>query len=164
MAVGGTHLEISERLHELLAHPGQFDKLRENPSLVRQAVEEVLRCGPAHPFALRVVAETFQWQGRTLRKGDEVFLGVAAANRDPRVMPDPDRFDLTRDRYEQRHLSFGFGAHHPLCASLVRLELETLFDVLLIQLPGLRLDGERLPRLKCHSLLYRGFEALPLRW
>ena len=159
-----TEDQLGNGLHELLVHTAQFEKLRQTPSLLRAAVEETLRFSPAQPFAHRVVGETFQWQGRTLRKGDEVFLGVGAANRDPRGVADPDQFELTRDPYGQKHLSFGFGAHHRLCAGLVRLELESLFTAVLTHLPGLTLDAPRLPRLKCHSLLYRGFETLPVRW
>ena len=153
---------LGNGLNELLAHPEQWRRLRADGSLLRGAVEEVLRFSPAVPFVHRVAAETFLWQGRSVRKGDEVFLGLAAANRDPAVVEDPERFDITRDPYGQRHLSFGFGAHHNLSAGLIRRELETLLEVVLEELPNLRPDPERLPQLKCHSLLFRGLETLPV--
>lgn len=153
---------LANGLNELLVHPEQLERLRADGSLVRAAVEEVLRFSPAQPFVHRVATETFSWHGRCVHKGDEVFLGLAAANRDPAVVPEPERFDITRDPYEQRHLSFGFGTAHSLSAGLVRRELETLLCTVLEELPHLRLDPRRLPQLKCHSLLSRGFETLPV--
>jgi cytochrome P450 PksS len=112
----------------------------------------------------RIAVEDFQLRGKTIKKGSVVFMGMAAANRDPAVFPDPDRFDITRDNTHQKHLSFSFGPHHCIGAGLARRELEIAFEVLLDRLPGVRLDEERPPQLKCHSLMFRGFESLHLRW
>jgi cytochrome P450 len=155
--------QLSNGLHALLTSPTELHKLQEDPGLVRSAVEEMLRYDPPIPWIHRVVVETFELRGRTLRQGDMVFLGMAAANRDPEAFPRPDHFDISRDHH-QKHLSFAFGPHHCLGAGLARRELEVALSVLLERLPGLRLDEERLPRLKCHSLLFRGFESLPVRW
>lgn len=156
--------QISNGLHDLLAHRDQFHKLQEDRTLVRSAVEEMLRYNPAVPFMHRIAAETFQLRGKTIRKGDVVFMGLAAANRDPEAFPDPDRFDITRDSNHQKHMSFTFGPHHCLGAGLARRMLEITFEVLLERLPGLRLDPEQLPQLKCHSLMFRGYESLTVRW
>ena len=155
---------LGNALHVLLVHPEQLRLLRAEPSRMRAAVEEVLRMSPAHPMVRRVATETFSWGGRILRKGDAVLLGVATANRDPSVIADPERFDITRDVYAQKHLSLGFGTHQCLSAGLVRRELEVLLEVLLTVLPDVCLDEERPARLKRTGPLSRGFETLSVRW
>ena len=91
-----------------------------------------------------------------------VFLGIAAANRDPDVFADPGRFDITRQN--NKYVSFAFGPHLCLGAGLARRELELALRTLLRRMPDLRLDEQRPPRLKCNSLLFRGFDSLPVRW
>jgi cytochrome P450 len=154
--------QLSNGVHTLLTHPEELRKLRENPSLMKSAVEEILRYVPAVPFMHRIATEDIELRGRTIPRGQLVFLGMAAANRDPAVFPDPDRFDITRQN--NRHLSFAFGPHMCLGAPLARLELEIGFETLLRRLPELRLDETQQPRIKCHSLVFRGFDSLPVRW
>lgn len=161
--LGAVTDQLGNGLHELLLHPGQKRMLRLDRSRMRPCVEETLRFQPAQPLLRRTVGETLSLRGRTLHKGETVFLNAAAANRDPRVFMDPERFEPTRDSARQKHLTFGFGLHHRLDAGLIRHEMEALFEVLLEELPGLHLDEERLPRLKCHSPLARGIEMLPVR-
>jgi cytochrome P450 PksS len=156
--------QLSNGIYTLLTHPEQLQRLQQDPTLVRTAVEEVMRFNPAVPFMHRMAMETIELRGKTIKQGDMVMLGMAAANRDPAVFPDPDRFDITRDHAHQKHMSFGFGSHHCLGAGLARRELEIAFEVLLERLPGLRLDETKEMRVKCHSLLFRGFDALPIRW
>jgi cytochrome P450 PksS len=155
---------LSNTMHELLTHPEQLQMLRDDMTLVKNAVEEVLRYRPPLPFFVRIASETFQLHGRTIKQGDVVFLGMAAANRDPSVFPDPDRFDIKRDFSQHKHLSFGFGAHHCLGSGLARRELEIAIEELLQRMPGLRLDEEKPATVKCSSLFFRGFESLPVRW
>ncbi len=164
--VGHTLLtdQLGNGIHDLLMHPEQLQKLREEPGLVRSAVEEILRYNPAMPFLDRLASESFELHGQLLREGSRVFLGMAAANRDPLVFPEPDRFDITRLSAKQGHLSFGCGPHPCLGAHLVRGGLETALEVLLQRLPGLRLDEDRPPRRKSPSLTFRGFESLHVRW
>ncbi|KFE67682.1 cytochrome P450 [Hyalangium minutum] len=154
--------QLSNGVHMLLTHPEQLRKLRENPGLMKSTVEEVLRFCPAVPFIHRIAAEDFELRGRKIQKGQLVFLGMAAANRDPAVFPDPERFDITRQN--NKHLSFAFGPHMCLGAPLARVELEIGFTALLERMPGLRLDEEQPPRIKCNSLVFRGFDSLPVRW
>lgn len=154
--------QLSNGVHTLLTHPEELRKLRGNPSLMKSAVEEILRYVPAVPFMHRIATEDIELRGRTIQRGQLVFLGMAAANRDPAVFPDPDRFDITRQN--NRHLSFAFGPHLCLGAPLARLELEIGFETLLRRLPELRLDEAQPPRIKCHSLVFRGFDSLPVRW
>ena len=156
--------QLSNGIYELLINPEQLKLLREDPGLLPSAVDEMMRYAPAVPFFHRIVAEDLELRGKTLRKGDLVFLGMAAANRDPAVFPNPNRFDITRGHLHSRHMTFGHGPHHCLGAGLARRELEIAIEVILRHLPGLRLDEEQAPRLKYHSLVFRGFEQLPVKW
>jgi cytochrome P450 len=154
--------QLSNGVHDLLTHPEQFELLKQQPHLCRSAVEEMLRYTPAVPFMHRVAVEDIELRGRTIRKGQLVFLGIAAANRDPTVFAHPDRFDITREN--NKHVAFAFGPHLCLGAGLARRELEIALQALVHRMPGLQLDEQRPPRLKCNSLLFRGFDSLPVRW
>jgi cytochrome P450 len=155
--------QLSNGVHALLTHPEQLRKLQQNPALMKSAVEEILRYCPAVPFMHRIATEDFELHGKRIQRGQLVFLGMAAANRDPAVFPDPESFDITRPN-ANRHLSFAFGPHMCLGAPLARLELEIGLEALFRRMPGLRLDQEQPARIKCNSLLFRGFDALPLCW
>ncbi len=154
--------QLNNGVHVLLTHPEELRKLKEDPSLIKSAVEEILRYCPAAPFIHRIATEDFELRGRTIRRGQLVFLGMAAANRDPAVFSEPDRFDITRQA--NKHVSFAFGSHICLGNRLARLELETAFELLFQRLPELRLDEEKPARLKYNSLVSRGFNSLPVRW
>lgn len=156
--------QLSNGIHDLLTHQDQFDLLKDNRTLLKSAVDEMLRFNPSTPFTFRIAREEFQLHGRTIRKGDRVFLGIAAANRDPSVFPEPERFDITRNHFEQKHLSFGFGPHHCLGVGLARRQLEVAIEHLMDHLPGLRLDETQPPNIKNHGLAFRGFASLPVRW
>ncbi|HZH13718.1 MAG TPA: cytochrome P450 [Archangium sp.] len=156
--------QLSNGLYELLTHPEQLALLRKDPTLLKPAIEEMMRFAPPVPFVHRIAVDDIELRGRTIRKGDIVFLGLAAANHDPAAFPDADRFDITRDPHQQKSMSFGFGPHHCLGAGLARRELEIAFEGLLHRMPELRLDETRLPRIKCGGLLFRGFESLCVRW
>ncbi len=156
--------QLSNAVHDLLAHPDQLQLLRDNPKLLPSVIEESLRYRSAVPFHFRIVAEDLQLRGKTLRKGDIVFMGIAAANHDPNVFPEPERFDITRDSKHQKHLTFSFGPHHCLGAGIARRELEVGLEVLLQRLPNVRLDEEKPSQPKCFSLVFRGFTSLNLRW
>jgi cytochrome P450 len=156
--------QLSNGIHDLLRHPDELRKLQDDPRLLKSAVEEMIRFNPSVPSVFRIVKEDLQLRGKTLRKGEVVFLWYAAANRDPEVFPDPDRFDITRKDLHHKHLGFGMGAHHCLGADLARRELEIALEVLLERLPTLRLEEGRPPELKCNSLSFRGFNSLHVQW
>jgi cytochrome P450 PksS len=156
--------QLSNGLHALLTHPDQLRMLQKDPSLMGSAVEEMLRFSPAVCVGMRVATESFELRGRTIQKDQVVLLGMSAANRDPELFTDPDRFDITRDATRSKHLTFGFGPHHCLGATLARKELEIALRIMLERLPGLRLDEAHPPQLKCHNLMFRGFQSLHIRW
>ncbi len=121
--------QISNTVLALMNHPEQLRALRANPALVRGAIEESLRHEPAVLSINRLCVQDTELGGTRIPKGRFVHAMIAAANRDPAVFPDPDRFDITRT--PNRHVTFGVGAHYCAGASLIRLEVEEALRALL---------------------------------
>jgi cytochrome P450 len=113
-----------------------MDRLRESPDLMPLAVEEMLRCdGPAGVIG-RDTTEPVELAGHPVPAGKHIFVALMAANRDPAVFPDPDVFDITRER--SRVLSFGMGTYYCLGAALARMETDECLRILLDRCPDLR--------------------------
>jgi len=121
--------QLTNTVLALLNHPEQLNALRADPRLTRGAIEESLRHEPAILSINRLCVEDTELGGTRIPKGRFVHAMTAAANRDPEVFPDPDRFDITRT--SNRHATFGVGAHYCPGASLVRLEVEEALRALL---------------------------------
>ena len=151
---------LGNGLFHLLRHPAEHALLRDDPSLLHGAIEELLRYDGPVPATVKIATEDVPWHGRTIRRGDMVVPLMASANRDPRQFPDPDRLDLRR-RFE-RHLSFAAGMHFCLGAWLARLEARVVFAAVLRRLPDVTLVSPA-PRWK-PMIFLRGLEALPLAW
>ncbi|MFC5822252.1 cytochrome P450 [Nonomuraea insulae] len=113
----------------LLQHPAEFARLREDPSLLDSAIEEMLRFWPPVMHFRRTATRDLTLAGRPIRAGDKVVVYHAGANRDPAVFPDPDRFDIARTPND--HVSFGFGPHFCLGAHLARAQFRSVFRELL---------------------------------
>lgn len=123
----------------LLQHPDQYARLRADPRLIGPAIEEMLRCeSPLQYPSPRATKESVEIGGRTIPAGDRVLLCLGAANRDPAVFPDPDRFDIGRT--PNRHIAFAQGVHICLGAALFRAEARILFTRLNERFGELRLD------------------------
>jgi cytochrome P450 len=149
---------IGNGIFALLSYPDQLEKLKADPSLIPGAVEEFLRRdGPVH-FTHRLAREDVAVGGKTIRRGQLVFLFLAAANRDPAHFPDPDALDVTRAAH--KHLAFGLGHHFCLGAPLARLEAQVVFATILRRLPKLRLAADK-PTYR-DSFNIRGLQSLPL--
>jgi cytochrome P450 len=135
----------------LLEHPEQLALLRARPELIGSAVEECLRFeSPANTNA-RVPHEDLVVGGKRIAKGQLVICMLGAANRDPEVFADPDRFDITRD--PNPHQSFGGGPHHCIGAHLARLEGRVAIAGLLARYPRLELVARRWrPRVNLRGL------------
>jgi cytochrome P450 PksS len=156
-----TRDQLGNAVHAFLQHPSQLEALRADPPRMGAAVEEALRYDPSVSFIHRVAEADVAVGGRPVRTGQLVLLGIAAANRDPAVFPDPDRFDM--GRAEHRHVAFGSGAHACLGMGLARLELEVALEALFRRFPHLGLDPQVPPRRRGDALLFRGFATLPVR-
>ncbi len=130
---------LGSGLLTLLEHPDQLARLRDGTVEVELAVEELLRFEPPAKAVIRTVIEDHERGGHHLRRGDNVFLTILAANRDPAVFDRPD--DLVLDRSPNPHVSFGFGHHFCLGAALARLEARIAFPLVLRRFTDIRLDG-----------------------
>jgi cytochrome P450 len=129
---------IGNAVLALMAHPDEFRRLRDNPSLLGTAVEEFLRYDGPVQLAVRVAAEDFELRGKHIRQGQLVWPMLGAANRDPSRFPEPDRLDL--GRRNNQHVALGHGTHFCLGAPLARLEGHIAIGELVRRFPTLQLD------------------------
>jgi pimeloyl-[acyl-carrier protein] synthase len=141
-----------------IQNPDQLEKLRTDPSLAGDAVEELLRYESPLQVLYRVTKETVEIAGKVIPENQMILLSLAAANRDPAQFTDPDRFDITRDT--SKHVAFAYGIHYCAGAPLSRLEGEITFNTLLRRLKDLRVQTNGIQR--DPSLLMRGLSALPI--
>jgi len=161
LAVAGnetTRNAISHGVLALIEHPDQWQLLRQDPSLVNSAVEEILRWSTPVNVFRRVATCDVELHGETITEGDSVAMFYASANRDERVFADPYRFDITRD--PNLHVTFGGGGpHFCLGANLARLEMRALFTQLVERCESLELSGD-VRRLR--SYFINGIKELPV--
>jgi cytochrome P450 len=159
-----TYLGVGSTLYSLLRDPDQMAIVRDDlEGQCRWAGEEAIRLNPPTAWIPRTNPRDIVWHDIPIPAGAPMFLGIMAANRDPAVYPDPDRFDVTRRPTQV--MTFGFGLHFCLGAHLARAELETAVRVILSRLPNLRLaddDGVRITG-TIHHLL-RGPNRLPVEF
>lgn len=131
-----TRTVIARTILNLIAHPDQWDALKDGADLT-VATEELIRyVTPIHNMC-RVANEDYELSGETIRRGQQVVLMYGSANRDPAHFEDPERFDVTRDPNPQ--IAFGFGTHFCLGAALARLEIRTFFEELVRRVERIRL-------------------------
>jgi cytochrome P450 len=142
----------------LAEFPEQRRELVNAPSLIPNAIEEILRFESPTPHLARYVAQDVKHYGQRVPEGSVMMLLTGAANRDPRRYPDPDRFDIYRD--VGQHLTFGHGIHYCLGAALARLEGRVALEEVLKRFPDWEVDLEN-ARLAPTSTV-RGYEALPV--
>lgn len=116
-------------------------RLRADPSLVKPLLEETMRWGSPVQSSIRLATRDFEIAGVTIRKGERVSCMLGAANRDPAIWPEPDRFDIDRPNLG-RHIGFSMGRHFCLGSHLARLEAETAVKVLLKTFAQIEFDPE----------------------
>ncbi|WP_431967754.1 cytochrome P450 [Nocardia sp. bgisy134] len=150
---------IGNGVVQLLTHPDQLDRLRAEPELWPNAIEEVLRIDSPVQTTARTALTDIELDGQQLRKGHTVVLSLAGANRDPKTFSEPDRFDVARPNAKD-HLSFSNGIHACLGASLARMEGVYALRALFERFPDLRLDG---PPQRRELFTLHGYERMPVR-
>jgi pimeloyl-[acyl-carrier protein] synthase len=132
---------ISNSVYCLAAHPLQLHKLKEEPALIPSAIEEVLRYESPTQLTARTVAEDIEMNQKQLKEGEQVYLLLGAANRDPRIFNAPDQFDVSRN--PNPHLAFGYGSHFCLGSTLARLEAQIAVQSLLQQMSNIQFAASR---------------------
>jgi cytochrome P450 len=143
----------------LARNPDQRQKLVDDPSLIPNAVEELLRYEAPSPVQGRYVTRDVELHDQTVAKGSRMLLLTGSAGRDDRVYTDPDRFDVTRTI--DRHLTFGIGVHFCLGASLARLEARIALEETLLRYPDWDVDWSATEMV--HTSTVRGYAKVPIR-
>ena len=154
-----TRNAFSAGLAGFLENPAQISLLRENPELLTDAVEEMLRWASPVGHFLRTATEDFELSNQHIRAGDTVSLFYPSANRDDEVFKAPYEFDITRRPND--HLAFGFGTHFCLGTNLARAELKASLKAILPYLENLELKGEPKFYNEPHVV---GFSYLPVQY
>src|SRR5262245_43027452 len=152
---------IGNGLLALHRNRDQWERIKADPSLIPNAVEELLRYDSSVQLTGRVTTGEVQVGGVTLGPKESIVILLGAANRDPAQYAEPDRLDVARPNV--RPLSFGGGIHHCLGAQLARLEAELAFTALVERLPKLELPEKDTPAWRT-SFTLRGLSRLPAVW
>jgi cytochrome P450 len=154
---------IGNAAYHLLLRPELWGRLRSEPALIPQAVEELIRFdGPVERATMRFAAEDIELHGHTIRRGDAVSLVLASAHRDEAAFDCPHALNI--GRADNRHLGFGLGVHYCLGAPLARVEARVALHELLSRLPSPRLAVAP-AELRWHSNpILHGLRRLPVGW
>ena len=150
---------IGNGLFTLLNHPDQFLLLKNNYDLIPNAIEEMLRYEPPVHATVRFAHDDMAYAGKDYRRGTAFAVSIAGANRDPEANKNPNSFDISRQ--EIKHISFGYGPHMCIGASLARIESRIAFETLFERFSKLELLDEN--PLWGKNLIFRGFDNLKLR-
>jgi len=162
LIVGGndtTRNSMSGGLHAMITHPGEWQKLRNDPSLISSAVPEIVRWQTPVLHMRRTATRDTELGGKTIRKGDKVVMWYVSGNRDEEAIDRADTFIIDRARPRQ-HLSFGFGVHRCVGNRLAELQLKVLWEEILLRFPVIELAGT--PQ-RTFSNFIHGYTSLPVR-
>jgi hypothetical protein len=149
---------IGNALFWLWKNPHERERVRRDPSLVPNWIEETLRYDSSTQMLARTVTRDLELHGQRLHAGDRLLLLVGSANRDEDVFTNADVFDIGRDT--SQHLAFGKGTHFCMGASLARLEARVALAAIQARLPDFELDTAQPVRV--HSANVRGFASMPI--
>ncbi len=150
---------IGNGTRALIDHPAERAKLRADPSRIENAIEECLRYDPPILMIWRVLTEPYTIGGKELPEGAVIWPMLASGNRDPAANPDPDRFDVTRQRI--KHLSFGGGSHFCLGHQLARMEAQIAIGELMRRAPELEINESAT---EWSDSFFRVYGKLPVRF
>jgi cytochrome P450 len=142
----------------LAENPQQLDQLAQDPTLVPNAIEELLRYEAPSPVQARYVTRDMEYYDRTVPEGSVILLLNGSANRDERQFDHPDRFDIHRNI--SHHLTFGYGIHFCLGSHLARLEGRVALEEVLKRFPRWEVDWDN--AVQAHTSTVRGWERLPV--
>jgi cytochrome P450 len=149
---------IGNGMYTLLQHPQEAAELRENPEIIRSAVEEILRFESPVQFTARVLKEDIEVCGQRIPKKWSILCMLGAANRDPKQFKEPNQLNLKR--LNNQHLAFSAGPHFCIGSQLARLEGQIAILNLLQRFPRMKLTG---PRPEWASTFgFRGLKSLPV--
>ena len=146
-------------LQALIQNPDQLQRLKDDPSLIPLAVDEMIRWTSPVKHFMRTATKDYELRGRTIKAGQDVLLSYWSANHDEEVFTNPFTFDVSRT--PNKHLAFGFGVHYCLGAMLARMELKSLFTNLIPRLKTIELAGT--PSLT-KSTFVSGLKHMPIRY
>jgi len=152
---------IGNGMVALLEHPDQLQRLKDNPTLIKPAIEELLRYdGPVETSTNRFVSTDLTFGGKQMQRGDLVVVVLAGADRDPAQFHQPDVLEI--GRADNHHVAFGAGIHYCLGAPLARMEGQIAIATLLRRMPNLKL---RVPAVQLEvrpNFLLRGYQVIPV--
>lgn len=148
---------IGNMIYAFTRFPGEWDRVRADPSLAKRAFEESVRWGGTVQTFFRTTSREVEVDGDVIPQGAKVLLFLAAANRDPRQWADAERFDVGRSA--SGHVGFGFGIHQCLGQMVARMEAEAVLDALIPRMAEIRAAGEAVPRL---NNTLRAFASIPV--
>jgi cytochrome P450 len=153
---------LTNMIWRLLEVPERWERLKAEPSLVDNVIEESLRYDPPVIAHFRTSLCPVNINGTELPERSKLMFSMIGANRDPKLFSDPDDFKIDRPLAESRkHISFGYGVHFCLGAPVARLEAKVALTRLIAKLPNLRLTGDTS---RINSWLYWGRAELPVAW
>jgi len=161
LIIGGndtTRNTISGSIYALNQHPGEYQKLRADPSLIPSMVSETIRWQTPLAHMCRTATRDVEFKGRTIRAGDKVVMWYVSGNRDGAVIEDPDQYVVDRAR-PRMHLSFGFGVHRCVGNRLAELQLTIIWEEIMKRFPRIDVIGEPT---RTHSIFVKGYETLPV--
>jgi 4-methoxybenzoate monooxygenase (O-demethylating) len=157
-AADTTIITLANAIRAFSIYPDQYQRVRANPRLVRAAFEESLRWDSPSRMAGRIAARDVEIEGVVIPQGERCGLMFAAANRDPRKWPEPDRFDVERDN--RGHVGWGYGVHSCVGRVLAGLEADALLAAIVRHIERFEPAGEPEPWM---TTIGHGPEKLPIR-
>ncbi|MEM7016177.1 MAG: cytochrome P450 [Pseudomonadota bacterium] len=162
LIVGGndtTRNSMSAGVLALNKNPHEYDKLRNDPSLIPNMVSEIIRYHTPLPYMKRIANRDIKIRGKQIKAGDQVLMWYISGNRDEEEIERPDEFIIDRPK-ARHHLSFGFGIHRCMGNRLAELQLRILWEELMVRFHNVEVVGE--PK-RLLSNLIRGITELPVQ-